>query len=318
MRKIKALLLTEGMHGMISQVEGMAKALKAEYSHKIVRLSFPWNLIPPKFSPVSEIVLKDKIYLTENESPDLIISCGRKSVIPSIYLKKNSQKKICNIHIQDPKVNFNLFDLIVAPEHDGISGSNIINTKGAIHYLSETEINDNSEYLKSFIKNDERKIFALIMGGPTRYYDYSTKNMKRIFSILHNLNKKLNFQLVVIPSMRTPKNTIQYAKEFFGENHTVIENIDKNAYLSALALSEYIIVTCDSSSMISEAALTGKPIYVANILPNRNDKRFQKFRNLFRELNIIRNLGEPFENWSYEKLDETNRVAKIIKEKIKQ
>ena len=68
--------------------------------------------------------------------------------------------------------------------------------------------------------------------------------------------------------------------------------------------------------MISEAALTGKPIYVANILPRKNDRRFQKFRNLFRELNIIRNLGEEEENWDYQKLDETNRVAKIIKKKI--
>jgi mitochondrial fission protein ELM1 len=120
----------------------------------------------------------------------------------------------------------------------------------------------------------------------------------------------------VIPSMRTPKNIIQYAKDYFGENHIVIETIDKKAYLSALAISEKIVVTCDSSSMISEAALTGKPIYVANISPKKNDKRFQRFRNLFRELNIIRNLGEEVEIWSYEKLDETNRVANIIKQKI--
>ena len=299
---------------MISQVEGLAKSLDIEFTHHKVELKSFWNLIPPRLTPISDVSFKE---LNPSDC-DLIISCGRKSVIPSIYLKKNSQKKIYNIHIQDPKVNFDHFDFIVAPEHDGINGRNIINTKGAIHYLNEKEIKDNSDYLKSFIKNDDRKIFALIMGGPTKYYDYSTKNMKRIFSILHNLNKKQNFQLVVIPSMRTPKNTIQYAKEFFGESHTVIENIDKKAYLSALALSEYIIVTCDSSSMISEAALTGKPIYVANILPNKNDRRFQKFRNLFRELNITRNLGEPFENWSYEKLDETNRVAKIIKKKISQ
>ena len=39
------------------------------------------------------------------------------------------------------------------------------------------------------------------------------------------------FNLVVIPSMRTPINTIHYAKEFFGENHTVIMNVDKKAYL---------------------------------------------------------------------------------------
>ena len=313
MSKLKGILLTEGMHGMISQVEGLAKALDIEFTHHKVELKSFWKLVPPRLTPISKVSFKE----LNPSSFDVIISCGRKSVIPSIYLKKNSQKKIYNIHVQDPKVNFDYFDIIVAPEHDGITGNNIINTKGAIHYLNETEIKDNSNYLKPFIKNDGRKIFALILGGPNKYYDYSTKNMKRIFSILYNLNKKQNFQLVVIPSMRTPKNTIQYAKEFFGESHTVIENIDKKAYLSALALSEYIIVTCDSSSMISEAALTGKPIYVANILPNRSDRRFQKFRNLFRELNITRNLGEPFENWSYEKLDETNRVAKIIKEKIK-
>ena len=61
MASIKALLLTEGYHGMISQVEGMAKALNTEYTHKIVRLSFPWNLIPPKLTPIPEIIFKDKM-----------------------------------------------------------------------------------------------------------------------------------------------------------------------------------------------------------------------------------------------------------------
>ena len=244
---------------------------------------------------------------------DIIISCGRKSIIPSIHLKSISNKKVFNIHIQDPKINFDYFDFIVAPEHDGINGQNVINTKGAIHYLTKAEIEENKDYLNSFIKKDDRKIWCLIIGGPTKYYDYSTKNMKHIFSIFYKLLKKHDFQLVIIPSMRTPLNTIHYAKEFFGENHTVIMDVDKKAYLSALAISEKITVTCDSSSMISEAALTGKPIYIANILPKKNDIRFQRFRNLFRELNITRNLGEEMENWSYQSLDETNRVANIIK-----
>ena len=33
MTKLKALLLTEGYHGMISQVEGLAKALEVEFQH---------------------------------------------------------------------------------------------------------------------------------------------------------------------------------------------------------------------------------------------------------------------------------------------
>ena len=312
MSKLKGLLLTQGMHGMISQVEGLAKALDIDFIHHKVETNNIWKIVPPRFSPISQRVYKKIDQVDFN----VIISCGRKSVIPSIHLKNISNKKIFTIHIQDPKVDYKHFDYIVAPEHDAIEGENVINTKGAIHYLTEQEIFENKEYLNSFIKKDSRKIWTLIMGGPTKYYDYSSKNIKDIFSMFTNLLEKHDFQLLVIPSMRTPLNIINYAKEFFGENHTIIMNVDKKAYLSALAISEKIVVTCDSSSMISEAALTGKPVYVANIPPKKNDKRFQRFRNLFRELNITRNLGEEIENWNYEKLDETNRVAKIIKHKI--
>ena len=312
MTKLKGILLTQGMHGMISQVEGLAKALDIDFTHHTVELNNFWKIIPPKLTPISQSVYKS----IDHDNFDIIISCGRKSVIPSIHLKNNSNKKVFNIHIQDPKVDSKHFDFIIAPEHDEVIGQNIISTKGAIHYLTENEINENKNYLNSFIKKDERKIWTLIMGGPTKYYDYSSKNIKEIFLKISELSKKHNFQLVVIPSMRTPTNIIQYAKSYFGDNHTVIMDVDKKAYLSALAIAQNIIVTCDSSSMISEAALTGKPIYVASILPKKNDKRFQKFRNLFRELNIIKNLGEQIEDWNYEKLDETNRVANIIKQKI--
>ena len=312
MTKLQGLLLTEGMHGMISQVEGLAKALDLDFIHEKIELNSFWKLFPPKLTPVSGNVYKK----VESSDFDVIISCGRKSVIPSIHLKKNSNKKVINIHIQNPKVNFKNFDFIVAPEHDGITGENVINTKGAIHYLTKEEILTNKNYLDSFIKKDQRKIITLIIGGPTKYYDYSDENIEKIFNNLKTLVEKKEYQLVIIPSMRTPKSIIEKAKLFFGERHTVIESVDKKAYLSALAISEYIVVTCDSSSMISEAALTGKPIYIANIEPKKNDKRFQRFRSLFRELNIIRNLGEEIEDWNYQKLDETNRVANIIKKKI--
>ena len=68
--------------------------------------------------------------------------------------------------------------------------------------------------------------------------------------------------------------------------------------------------------MISEAAITGKPIYIAQIEPSKNDYRFKKFRELFKSLNIVKDLNDKLENWSYGSLDETNRVAKEIKKKI--
>ena len=308
MSKLKGLLLTEGLHGMISQVEGLAKALDLEYFHEKIELNNFWKLIPPYLTPIKKYVFKNSI---ENEF-NIIISCGRKSVVPSIYLKKNSNKNIINIHIQNPKVSFNNFNYIIAPEHDGISGKNVISSKGALHYLTIEEIEKSKDYLQNKI-NTKKDILTLILGGPTKYYDYSTQNIKSIFTKINNLTEKNNLHLIVIPSNRTPMETVSLAKSELTNDTTIIETVDKKAYLSALSLAKYIVVTCDSSSMISEAALTGKPVYVAIIKTKRNDKRFKEFRKLFENLNILRKLDDKLETWSYEKLDEANRVSKLIK-----
>ena len=311
MSKLKALLLTEGLHGMISQAEGLAKALDSDYIHEKIELNNFWKLIPPSLTPVKGFVFKNNI----GKDFDIIISCGRKSVVPSIFLKKNSKKKIINIHIQNPKISLKNFDFVIIPDHDGISGSNVINTKGAIHYLTNKEINDSKDYLLNKIEKN-KDVITLVLGGPTKDYNYSNNNMLDIFSKINKRLKEYNLQLVIIPSNRTPKKTIQLAKEFFSEGCIVIDKVDKSAYLSSLALAKYIIVTCDSTSMISEAALTGKPLYVAMIPPLRNDTRFEKFRNLFERLNIIKKLEDKLETWNYEKLNEADRIALEIKQKI--
>jgi len=314
MEKLKALLLTEGMHGMISQVEGMAKALNTEYSHKIVRLSFPWNLIPPKFTPISEIILKDKIYLTESEIPDLIISCGRKSVIPSIIIKKKNPK-VFTIHIQDPKVSLKNFDAIVAPEHDNLKGDNIYNSKGAIHYITEQEISKASQYLADKIKSE--KIVSLILGGPNKYYGFNSDQIINIFSLIKSIFVSDGYKVIIIPSMRTPKETIDLAIKEMGSCGHVVNKVDKQAYLSAYALANYVVVTCDSTSMISEAATSGKPIFVAHMKAKKNNYRFKRFFELFKKMGITRDLGEKVETWTYNKHNEAQRIAAEIQNKIK-
>ena len=311
MSKLKGLLLSEGMHGMISQVEGLAKALDLNFIHEKIELNNFWKLIPPKITPVQNFVFKNKI----EEKFDIVISCGRKSVIPSIFLKKKFGKKIMNIHIQDPKVSLDNFDFVVIPEHDGLNGKNVLNSKGAIHYLRKEELDQNINYLKS--KINKEKVVTLIVGGPNRYYDYKEKNIKEIYNKINENFINKGFQLIFIPSMRTPKRIIDLAKSYFDNNQIIITEIDKKAYLSSLKLSDYIVVTCDSTSMISESAITGKPIYVAQMPSIKENKRFEKFFELFKSLNIIKDLGYSIENWNYEKLNETDRISRYIKEKIK-
>jgi mitochondrial fission protein ELM1 len=312
MLELKALLLTQGMHGMISQAEGLAKALGLSYKHQKIELKSFWNMIPPKLSPISEKLVKNKFVC----DCKVIISCGRKSVIPSIALKKRLGNEIFNIHIQDPKISFKHFDLIVSPEHDNLNGENIINTTGAIHYLTKKEILDNSQYLE-IDKDKRRELVAFIIGGPNKYYKYSEKQIHELFNKVKTLFTPDKFKIIIIPSYRTPENILKIAFNTFNADHHVVKTIDKKAYLSALAISNYIVVTCDSTSMISEAAMTGKPVYIAMMKSFKPTGRFKKFYSQLRDLGITRELENTVESWSYNKLNEVTRIAPIVKAKMK-
>jgi len=313
MTKLKGLLLTEGMHGMISQVEGLAKALNLDFIHEKIELNSFWKLFPPKVTPIQEFVFKNKI----NSQFNVVISCGRKSVIPSIYLKNKFKNKIINIHIQDPKVSLDNFDYIVAPEHDNLQGKNVLTTKGAIHYLTNSELDENENYLKPRV-DSQKKIVAFIIGGPTKYYNYEEKVIDEIFLKIKDNFLNNDYQAIIIPSMRTPKKIIQKAKDYFTQDQVIIEDVDKKAYLSALKLADHIVVTCDSTSMISEAAITGKPIYIAQMPTIKSNKRFEDFFKLFESLKIINNLDTVIDSWSYQKLDEANRISTNLKNKLNQ
>ena len=311
MLKLKALLLTQGMHGMISQTEGLAKALKLNFSHHTVKLKSFWNIVPPKITPISENLLTEKFICDSR----VIISCGRKSVVPSIALKKRFKDNIFNIHIQNPKVSLEHFDLVICPEHDDIHGENVLKTTGAIHYLTKKEINKKHNYLK--IKRDDKKIVSFLIGGPNKYYNYSERELDFVFNKVKNSFTPDKYKVVVIPSYRTPENIIKKAVNTFSFNHEVVKTVNKSAYLESLNIADFIVVTCDSTSMISEAAVTGKPIYVAHMQSIKNNYRFKKFYTQFKKLGIIRDLEDSIDIWSYNQLDEVNRIAPIIKEKMK-
>ena len=311
MLELKALLLTQGMHGMVSQVEGLARALGLTYKHQSIKLKPLWSLLPPKFTPISENLVKEKFVCDSK----IIISCGRKSVIPSIALKKRLGKEIFTIHIQDPKVSLKHFDLVISPEHDNVKGDNVLTTKGAIHYLTKKEIKDNLNYLN--VNKEKKKLVAFIIGGPNKYYNYNDQAIQQLFTKIKTLFTPDKYKIIIVPSYRTPEKIIKKAFDTFNFNHIVIKTVDKKAYLSALALADISVVTCDSTSMISEAAITGKPVYIAMMKSNKNNGRFKKFYSLLTDLGITRELKDSVEEWSYESLNEVNRVAPIIKTKMK-
>ena len=313
MKALHSWLLTEGAHGMISQVEGLAKALNTTFDHKKVKLPFYSKFLPPIITP------KNKAFFNHNELtknigsiPDFIISCGRKSVIPNIVLKRFFEKKynkiIQNIHIQDPKISSKFFNFVIVPEHDNlINGDNVLSSKGALHYLNTEEVQNTN------VKNEN--IISLILGGPNKYYRFLFKDLENIFRQLINL--KNITRINVIGSRRTPPHLFEKLRSVFNDKKFNYDfSLQKINYTKSLAEASHIFITCDSTSMISEAAITGKPIYTIKLKNIKNDYRFQRFFKLFQDLGIIRFFDGSIDHWTYEKLYETKRISNnIIKNK---
>ena len=91
-----------------------------------------------------------------------------------------------------------------------------------------------------------------------------------------------------------------------------------NPYLFAIQNSNFFIITSDSTSMISEASISEKPIYIYQLPFKRKSNRFERFHDEFKKLKITRDFNnkEILENWSYDSLNESERIAGIIKKRI--
>ena len=302
--------LTDGSQGMISQTKGLANELSINIKEVKTEIIFPWNRLQPGILPIFSWIFKNK--LPTNEIPDVVISCGRKSVYLSVYLKKK-YPNIINIHIQNPKISSKYFSFVIAPNHDALYGENIINSTGAIHHFKK------KNNLKNHYEINTQNLITCIIGGENNHYNFSKENTLDLCDRIKKIKSyNNNREILVITSRRTNKEIKNILKNELNSISKLWFGEGKNPYEFALYNSSYFIITSDSTSMISEASISGKPIYVYQLPMKRKSKRFIRFHEEFKKMNITKDLNtlDKLENWTYRKLEESERIAGIIKKRI--
>jgi len=163
---------------MEKQSIALANLLKQKY--EII------NYTPPYF--LKKLPLLGKFYfsnilkkiLLNRKSPTYIITCGKRMAGISIFIKSKLNDKIKTIHIQNPGVSIKYFDLLIIPEHDHVTGSNIIQTKGALNFFNYSELKNKYEYI--YTCNQETQFALQVITPPeawqlvhlgTRRMDYA-------------------------------------------------------------------------------------------------------------------------------------------------
>jgi hypothetical protein len=307
-------IVTDGSVGMEAQGIAVAEAVGLPYRLKRVRDKGALRLIPARlqiYLPPARLLG----FVASNEPlappwPRLIISIGRRSVPIALALK--AVAKAYALHIQNPKVPKHRFDLIAAPVHDGYTGDNVVNTFGAVHSVTTERLAAAAQSFAAEIDPLPHPRIAVLLGGESQAFSFPPELAASFGAALAEATRDSGGALLVTPSRRTSPEALRaLAATIAGVPHFVWNGTGENPYYALLASADAIVVTEDSVNMVTEAAGTGKPVYVQRL--KGKSRRLGHFHELMRERGATRPFAGKIESWSYAPINDTEVVASVIR-----
>jgi mitochondrial fission protein ELM1 len=301
---MKCWIITEGMAGTENQCLGVAEALGVLAEVKRIKLRQPWKSFSPwlrfEHAGIFEPTLAPPW-------PDLLIASGRKSIATSRYIRKASGGKIFTVQIQDPRVSPAEFDLVALPAHDPTRGGNVIVTDASPNRITAEKLAAAREKFSALGKLKGPRV-AVLIGGNSKAHRMTKEITENFAAQL----KRLDAGLMVTTSRRTGEENAGILKNALVDSGAFIwDGSEENPYFGMLAWADFILVTEDSASMLSDAATTGKPVYVIKL--EGGSARLDKLHENLRKKGITRPFDGRLENWAYEPLRDSQKIADEIR-----
>lgn len=258
--------VTTGEAGFRSQARGLVNAIGLGGEEKVIGLKAPWSLAPPFLWPLTLKGLDPAKDRLSPPWPDLIISCSRRAAKAAIAVKRASGGRTVAVHIQNPLAPLGEFDLVIAMRHDGIDGPNVMQIDTALHDVTAQKLAAAGEAWRARLAHLPRPLTGVLLGGSTKRHPFTTQRARSLINGLRCLIGP-DGGLVVTPSRRTPVAVKALFHEAFGADSRALiwDEQGDNPYLGILALSDRLVVTGDSVSMVSEAVGAGRPTLVFDI-----------------------------------------------------
>jgi len=311
--------VTTGEAGMANQARGLAEAVAECTGWPVVRKTVgmprPWRWLPMHRVPDPLARLTPDSDPITPPWPRVLITCGRRSAAVSIAVRRASGGACFTVHVQDPLIPPRYFDLVVPPRHDGLTGPNVLPTRGAIHHVTRTKLDEAAAQFRDAFEALPRPWIGVLLGGSNRTMTLTPETTRRIGEQLAHAARDSGGSLLITPSRRTGKENTQVLAETIADApHLLWRGEGANPYFGILALADYLVVSGDSASMVSEAASTGRPLYVIDF--GRYSKRLARFHRELREEGVTRPFDGRLDRWDYEPVDDTHQVAAVICEKV--
>lgn len=303
-------VVSEGMAGTENQCLGVAEALGVAPVIKRIQLREPWKSLSPYLPFEKANTFKgDPI---EAPWPDVVIASGRKSIAAVRYIKKQNPATF-TVQIQDPRVSPQAFDLVAVAEHDPTRGENVLVTTSSPNRMTEAKLVVAKEGFREHFENLPAPRVAVLIGGNSKSH---TLTIEQTHDICDRLMKLIQnqFGLMITTSRRTGEKNEKIIKTQLNAATSYIwDGKTPNPYFGMLAWADFIIVTSDSVSMMSDAATTGKPVYVIPL--KGGSKRLNRALDVMLNKGLVRYFKGDLETYTYTPLADARMIADEIRRK---
>ena len=193
-----------------------------------------------------------------------------------------------------------------------ISGANVVNTFGAVHSVTPARL---AAAASSFARASRpcRAPASRCCSAARARPSASRPSLAASFGAsLAQVARDSGGSLLVTPSRRTSPEALRALSRAIADvPHLVWDGTGENPYYAFLAMADAIVTTEDSVNMVTEAAGTGKPVFVQRL--KGNSKRLNRFHELMRERGATRPFAGKLETWSYTPINDTEAVASVIR-----
>lgn len=307
--------LSEGHAGMETQLLGLAQALGLEPVVKRVRVRRPWDWLPGRLWPRPLAALRADADGLAPPWPDLVLSTGNVAAPLAVAIKDASGGRTRLVHVQNPKLPLDRFDLVIAPRHDRLVGPNVIETRLGLHRVTPAHIAAAAALWQPRFAAQHRPLVGVLLGGSNRRFRLDAAVGTALGRAVGAAVRAAGGAVLATASRRTdPAAYAAFAAALGPRPGFVWDGRGDNPYLALLGLADHLLVTADSVSMISEALITGRPVQVLD-LPGRS-RRLGRFVADLEAEGALRRFAGRLESWPAAAIDELPVVAEQVRRRL--
>ena len=266
-------VISDGAAGNRRQALALAAALGGAARELMLRPRAPWSWLAPRVA-AGGLLAWDRRARAQLAPPwpGLVIGCGRQAALATRQLREVGGGSCRSVQILDPRCDTRHWDVVIAPRHDGLRGSNVLNPLGSLHPIDTAWLADARAAWQHFAHLPAPRI-GVLLGGPRRGVALDAAWRSALGATLRALLRQ-GGSVLITASQRTPTGMVDACLQAIGERprqvwHGAGDGI--NPYPGVLAWSDRLLVSPDSVNMLSEAAACGVPVHsvVSAPLPPR-------------------------------------------------